>query len=1183
MFFDMVKEAEDDFPIPTFEPDSIFIGREHQIDLFEMYYTRWKKILFGTAPEDPLVTSEPSPDNKIQSLVVLLYGRGGFGKSTLLRRYQKMVLQDNQNPLCLGKTTVSKIIDWESAIRNKRSLFNPPEGQEIDAYEYYTIICRELAESLGKKPQDFREYQSVLKILGKTRKKASEVLDTMQKQDHYSWLRGLTVEFITSTIRSHIPGSNLVLDNPSVKVAVDEVAKLTQEQIEQISSTLYKRLGSDLSDYLEAPVRLGLAIGNDLSNFAKNSPLLIYFDTYEEIDEGDQLLRIIMGAAGIRVGWVIAGRDNLWAGTEQRRRTIDLEYSYKDIMLSDRGLAIDFNAGGVGAFTVSDIAEYFSQIRKNVQYEPPLPVVTKKHAADILDVTQGVPLAVNLAGMLYVETANLEIITKKSDGKRKIVDEMVQRYLRHTRSHQIERVKLYGLALLRRFDRPTTIAVAIGLNPEQAKTSYQVELSRLHRRYSFIFTGGNSPSLHQEIRHFLRLWLLENHNLPEIVTINEKLKESLLSELKKLEKYNAYKNLRSRLDDEEWVEVYLDLIQQTFWLNPTEGVRYALPFMLAASIYLREVNGNVAEIGKFFEAVIPQPYFKYWKWAAQSLIYKTSYNPSREELSGLEALEKLMHQQQFPCFPPYLLSKDYQEELEAMLWWRLGEVYATESDKKALEWFEKAHKQLAEDSELCQVISEITHHLGHESLDREDYLEAKSFFDHAIDLDPKAAHLYSDRGFAYLGLKRFQEAINDFNFSISLNPANSSLFYNRGQFYLRTEDYGKAIKDFNRAIDLEVGKASYYITRGNCYLKIKSYQNSIKDFNRAIKLKSNNGRYYMNRGNYYLEVKDYQNAINDFNKSIELEANNASHYIARGNYYLEVKDYQRAIDDFNVALDIDTTKAYCYLRRGRAFYELGDYQKSIIDYNRAIELDIELEHAGQKEKGITLLVLGKLEEAAKCFVKSLLIQPACSECWGDFTKVCNSSLYFPDSLNELVLTIPRLDINYASVLINRGEVMIAVRQYLLALEDFNRACQIEKCSIDITYNERGLILTYLKRYPEALELYQLDLEKNGSSISTLYNIAVAMARWKGVAVCQEHINVARRELLKAINSNDHIAALYGLGGLNALENKIEDALDYLRQAISCSDSVVLHWARHDMAWLDLRTDTRFQSLIGDQR
>jgi SOS-response transcriptional repressor LexA len=100
-------------------------------------------------------------------------------------------------------------------------------------------------------------------------------------------------------------------------------------------------------------------------------------------------------------------------------------------------LAVDFNVGGVGAFTISDIAEYFSLLCEHVRYEPPLPSITEERASAILEVTTGVPLAVKIAAGLYVETAILELVTEKASSKRKIVDQMVERYL--LRAHDDQR------------------------------------------------------------------------------------------------------------------------------------------------------------------------------------------------------------------------------------------------------------------------------------------------------------------------------------------------------------------------------------------------------------------------------------------------------------------------------------------------------------------------------------------------------------------------------------------------------------------------------------------------------------------------------------------------------------------------------------------------------------------------
>jgi hypothetical protein len=373
----------------------IFIGRQQQLDLFDYYLARWQQILFDVDPDlEPPVTSAPSPNHKLQGLVVLLYGRGGFGKSTLLHRYRDIALQQERH------LTVSAIVDWEFAVEGKRALFNPPRGQQVDPAEYFRVLCAQLAIALDKEPRVFRQYQAAVKAVDEARKQAGRALDSLRQDDRYGWLRGLAVEAITTAIRTSVPGSGVVLDNPAVKKASEGAAQLTQEQIAHLRDRMRDRLGSTLDDYLDPALRLGLALGHDLHELARNFPLLLCCNTYEEIDEADLLLRIVMAAAGPRVGWVLAGRDNLWAGPGQRERSTGLEYGYKDIVPADRGLSINFNAGDVGAFTISDITEYFALLRKQAPPALALPEVTEVDAKSILDVTQGVPLAVKIAAGL---------------------------------------------------------------------------------------------------------------------------------------------------------------------------------------------------------------------------------------------------------------------------------------------------------------------------------------------------------------------------------------------------------------------------------------------------------------------------------------------------------------------------------------------------------------------------------------------------------------------------------------------------------------------------------------------------------------------------------------------------------------------------------------------------------------
>jgi len=684
-------EPEDDPVLPAnFDWNQIFIGREQQLEFFRIYLERWQRQVTALAIQ---LNSAPSPNDKIPGLVVLLHGRGGFGKTTLLKRYREIALEYRQN------LHISKPVDWEFAAKGHRTLFSLAPGEEVDASQYLALLCNQLANALGKRSEDFREYLSAVKDVEEATKLARGVLGGLQQDERYSWLRGIAAEGILALLRL-IPRSQVLLNNEQIANKIRDVAgegvQIGLEQVQQVWARLHDKLGSKLDNYLEQSLHLGLAMGRDLTGFAKKHPVLIFFDTYEEIDEGDELLRSVMGAAGSRVGWILSGRDNLWAGLIQRLRSQDTVYGYKDIVFPNLGLAVDFSADGVGDFTLSDIEEYFSQLCKKVSRQPPLRTVTEKDAAHILDVTRGVPLAVKIAASLYLEYPDLTFLTEGTDSKREIVDQMVRRYLLHTRTNPTDRARLYGLALLRRAEEPSAIAAALDL---PASSNYGAELTRLHRRYGFVFTKQEQPSLHQEVRYFLRLWLLEHRAEPGIVEVNQRLKEAHLAVLKALEARRQYTSIRARLEDDQWMECYLDLVEQNFWLDPTQGTISILPFMLAAAIYRRNANREAFKVGMFFEPVMSQPYRKHWEAAADSLRYSTSRNPLPDELTGLKDLVKLTSDNGIAFESPL---PDAREELEAALWYRLGEAYRGRQEDEALDWYNKALSQLSQETGMSE-------------------------------------------------------------------------------------------------------------------------------------------------------------------------------------------------------------------------------------------------------------------------------------------------------------------------------------------------------------------------------------------------------------------------------------------------------------------------------------------------
>ena len=815
------------------ELSDIFIGREQQLDQFRFYLERWQRLI--VAAPLPELEAPPSPNDKIQGFVALLHGRGGFGKSTLLKHYREIALEYSST------IRVSHLIDWEFAARDRRALFNPAEREEVDFTQYFNFMCEQLAKALNKQLVDFKEYQSAVKAVEDARRQAKGILEVLHREEGHTWLGALTGEGVLALMRT-IPYGSLVLTNDVVANAIRDATTqgvtIGVDKIRQVWSSLQDRLGSQLRDYLDAPWQLGKGIGHDIAQMAQRYPILIFFDTYEEIDEGDKLLQMIMGAAERNVGWVIAGRDNLWAGMEQRHRSPESEYGYKDLVRAETRMVVDFSADGVGDFTSSDIEEYFKKLRQKARRES-LPTIDAKEAVRIRDVTEGVPLAVKIAAGLYIESESLEQITESLDAKREIVDQMVRRYLLHTRTNPADKARLYGLALLRRPDEQRALAAALNISE-----NYDAELSRLHRRYGFIFTKQEKPGLHQEVRHFLRLWLLQNRSSsPEIRQVIQPILDAYLISFRELEAQRNYTSLHDRLKDEQWVELYLDMAEQEFWLDSVEGLSYILPFMFAASVYNREANREARTIGEFFQDTLVQPYRRQWDWANQSLVYNTSRNPLPEEFSGLKDLVRFASQTKITLPVPPL-----SEELQAALWWRLAEAYRGKSPTRSVYWYRKAQSLLPNEMELQKALDEALWDKEHAGIEEEEVDEGaeeiRAYASHlnlpelelALQNNPKSVSILTQHGDAYLLLKEYQRAIADFDQALEIDPQNASLYAKRGDAYLLLRDYRRGIADFDRALVFDSQNASFHAKRGEVYQLLKEYQRAIADFDQALEI-----------------------------------------------------------------------------------------------------------------------------------------------------------------------------------------------------------------------------------------------------------------------------------------------------------------------------------------------------------
>ena len=212
-------------------------------------------------------------------------------------------------------------------------------------------------------------------------------------------------------------------------------------------------------------------------------------------------------------------------------------------------------------------------------------------------------------------------------------------------------------------------------------------------------------------------------------------------------------------------------------------------------------------------------------------------------------------------------------------------------------------------------------------------------YSHAIDLNPRAAHAYYNRGNVYHNRGELGDAITDYTKAIELNPNLTEAYNNRGNAYHITGDYKQAIADYTEAIRLDANYAIVYYNRGNVYHSKGEFNCAINDFTKAIELNPDYTEAYNNRGLAHGKTGKLDCAIADYTKAIQLRPNEAEAYNNRGLAHSKTGNLDRVIEDFAKVIQLRPNEAEAYNNRGVAYYKKGEINLAVKDYNRAMNLN----------------------------------------------------------------------------------------------------------------------------------------------------------------------------------------------------------------------------------------------------
>jgi tetratricopeptide (TPR) repeat protein len=241
---------------------------------------------------------------------------------------------------------------------------------------------------------------------------------------------------------------------------------------------------------------------------------------------------------------------------------------------------------------------------------------------------------------------------------------------------------------------------------------------------------------------------------------------------------------------------------------------------------------------------------------------------------------------------------------------------------------------------------------------------------------------WTNKGISLGTLGRYDEAIGCYDKAIGcydkaleLDPRFALAWNNKGSSLDSLGRYEEAIGCYDKALELDPRFALAWSNKGNALDSLGRYEEAIDCYDKALELDPRHAAAWSNKGNALDSLGRYDEAIACYDKALELDPRHAVAWSNKGNALDSLGRYEEAIACYDKALELDPRHAAAWSNKGNALDSLGRYDEAIICFDRALELDPRYVNAWLY-KALAEDGLNHPQEASQCYRQFLALAPA---------------------------------------------------------------------------------------------------------------------------------------------------------------------------------------------------------------
>lgn len=379
----------------------------------------------------------------------------------------------------------------------------------------------------------------------------------------------------------------------------------------------------------------------------------------------------------------------------------------------------------------------------------------------------------------------------------------------------------------------------------------------------------------------------------------------------------------------------------------------------------------------------------------------------------------------------------------------------------------------------------------------EQFEKADADFKKLLEAQPNSGEVYFYYGENFFNAGKLDQAQANYQKGAEINATSPFPYVGLGKVQWYQNKTSEAKANFYKATTLAAGKNATVlmkIAEAYIYADTKDFAEANKLLDQAQKLEPKNPDVLLLKGDAVLEQSnDGSKAIAFYEQAAKLNPKSADAALRIGKLWNRAKNYNAALDSYKKANSIDSSYAPAYREMAEIYARAGQFHNAVPKYKRFLQINNDCD-ARSRYAGFLLEAkqyaesIEAAKEALKCDTNNLYTYRYLAYAYYEMSPadyeegLKNSNKFFAKA--EPGTKLIAKDYEY------HAKHLSKTGNDSLAILDYQKALELEPEKVEL-YNDMASAYIRMKKYPEAIAIYDKKIETGKGGINDYFGLVRA--------------------------------------------------------------------------------------------